>query len=385
MSPSIPVTYPSGETQTFEVDVTTGPAAPSTKKIVTAVFGTGKNKVTMKITPGAVAEPTPPSPTLAITTTEFPPAVEGVAYTAQLEASGGTPPFLWVNQGGLADGLHIDATTGAVSGAVDIGANTYTAQIQVTDSKGVIAHAAIAMVVTAAPTPPPSPPPTPPGGYQPSLPADLASLVDPNSILFDYDFATQGEPTWGDVFVNSWFGGQEFNGKANFSLANLSFTDEGMVFASTDNGDIGVMVNTDLRQNSKGYQYQYAYVEALLNCPADANWFTFWTAAQGDPNGGENDIIEFDGPNAWTSNYHWAGGGSNDTPGPQYPGQWIKYGLIATPDTYYVIWNGEVVRQYTNEDAGAEHYLLFSSGTAGAFQASDSPTTIGRVTVWALA
>jgi hypothetical protein len=211
-------------------------------------------------------------------------------------------------------------------------------------------------------------------------------LVNANDIIYDYDFATLGEPTWGEVWNNSWFGGQEFNGKANFDTANISFTEEGMVFSAYDNGDIGAIATTDLRQNSKGFQFQYAYAEALLNCPADCNWFTWWTAAQGDPTGGEIDIIEFDGPNAWTSNYHESAGDSaNHTPGPQYPGQWVKYGVIRTNGTNYIIWNGVNVLTYPTDDSGSDMFLLLSSGTQGAFTASNSPTTISRVTLWALA
>jgi beta-glucanase (GH16 family) len=302
-----------------------------------------------------------------------PPSNPTITITAQ--PSGSTGSISWKTTG------TVTATTATLdSQAVTVTGNSYSfSNVAVGSHTFIVTVEPGGASATAAWTVSPA------GAYQPTLPSNLASLVNANDIIYDYNFATLGEPQWGKVWNNSWFGGQSFNGKANFDTANISFTSQGMVFSAYNNGYIGAMVNSDLRQNSQGFQYQYAYVEALLNCPADANWFTFWTAAQGDPNGGENDIIEFDGPNAWTSNYHSGGTSSNNVPGPQYPGQWIKYGLLATPSTYYVIWNGSAVRSYQNLDGGAQHYLLFSSGTAGAFTASNSPTTIGRVTVWALA
>ena len=70
---------------------------------------------------------------LTIPTSSLPSAVVGVAYSARLEASGGTTPYSWsITSGSLPGGLKLDATTGVISGiASSPGTSDFT--ITVTD------------------------------------------------------------------------------------------------------------------------------------------------------------------------------------------------------------------------------------------------------------
>ena len=70
---------------------------------------------------------------LTITTTSLPPANAGVAYSAQLAASGGISPYLWsITSGALPTGLTL-STGGLISGT-PTATGSFTFTIQVTDS-----------------------------------------------------------------------------------------------------------------------------------------------------------------------------------------------------------------------------------------------------------
>jgi hypothetical protein len=57
------------------------------------------------------------APALSVTTASLPSAVGGKAYHAQLSATGGTGRYTWsVRSGSLPRGLHLNASTGAISG-----------------------------------------------------------------------------------------------------------------------------------------------------------------------------------------------------------------------------------------------------------------------------
>ena len=76
------------------------------------------------------------SPPLAFTTTTLPLAKEGSRYTASLNASGGTTPYIWaIINGTLPIGLELGTTTGFISGTPYRGtAGTHSFIIGVTDS-----------------------------------------------------------------------------------------------------------------------------------------------------------------------------------------------------------------------------------------------------------
>ncbi|BBH45774.1 putative Ig domain-containing protein [Pseudomonas sp. KU43P] len=92
--------------------------------------------------PGGTSAPatvtiTVSAPTLAITPTtpNLPPATQGLAYSASLGASGGTPPYRYSVAGTLPAGLTLDSASGSVSGTpTAVGDNRFT--ISVTDANG---------------------------------------------------------------------------------------------------------------------------------------------------------------------------------------------------------------------------------------------------------
>jgi len=73
-------------------------------------------------------------PPITITVKSLPTPALGQPYNAQLEASGGTPPYTWLIVGGsLPLGLELNASTGQIAGTpMEVGAFSFS--IQVTDS-----------------------------------------------------------------------------------------------------------------------------------------------------------------------------------------------------------------------------------------------------------
>ncbi|WP_374089793.1 N,N-dimethylformamidase beta subunit family domain-containing protein [Methylomicrobium lacus] len=71
---------------------------------------------------------------LAVTTTSLPGGAVGLAYSASLAASGGTPPYTWsLTSGTLPNGLSLNPGTGAITGTpTTAGTSNFT--VQVTDS-----------------------------------------------------------------------------------------------------------------------------------------------------------------------------------------------------------------------------------------------------------
>ncbi len=71
---------------------------------------------------------------LVIITTTMPGGQTGVAYNAQLEAQGGTTPYLWALIGGqLPGGLVLNGTTGQITGT-PVAEGTFNFSVRVTDS-----------------------------------------------------------------------------------------------------------------------------------------------------------------------------------------------------------------------------------------------------------
>ncbi|HXR32393.1 MAG TPA: putative Ig domain-containing protein [Verrucomicrobiae bacterium] len=67
--------------------------------------------------PNSTQNPPPPPPQISITTSSLPAGQVGVAYTAMLAATGGTPPYTWsLTSGTLPANLLLITSTGAISG-----------------------------------------------------------------------------------------------------------------------------------------------------------------------------------------------------------------------------------------------------------------------------
>jgi subtilisin family serine protease len=111
------------------------------------------------LTPGRAVSCTygalpPPPPPPTITTTSLPEGTVGVAYSATLQATGGTPPFTWATEGGsLPAGLTLNPSTGAISGTpTSAGTSAFTARV--TDNAAQSDTQPLSIAV--APPPPPT-------------------------------------------------------------------------------------------------------------------------------------------------------------------------------------------------------------------------------------
>ncbi|MDI3297628.1 MAG: putative Ig domain-containing protein [Bacillota bacterium] len=83
---------------------------------------------------------------LAITTTSLPAGEVGQPYSAQLEATGGQPPYTW-SATSLPDGLSVDPSSGLITGT-PAAAGIYQVQAAVSDTAGQQAEAAFTLVVS---------------------------------------------------------------------------------------------------------------------------------------------------------------------------------------------------------------------------------------------
>jgi hypothetical protein len=105
-------------------------------------------------TPAPTPTPTPTPAPLALSNPNLPNGQVGVTYSGSISASGGTPPYSFTATG-LAPGLSISASTGAVSGTPSA-AGSYSAAITVTDSAKRTASATYTYTIAAAPAPAPT-------------------------------------------------------------------------------------------------------------------------------------------------------------------------------------------------------------------------------------
>jgi hypothetical protein len=97
------------------------------------------------------------APTLSISSaSSLPTATIAVAYSLNLTATGGTPPYTWsITTGNLPAGLSLAGTSGAISGTPTI-VGSFTFNLRVTDSLGTTADSLENIPVSAEPPPPPT-------------------------------------------------------------------------------------------------------------------------------------------------------------------------------------------------------------------------------------
>lgn len=145
---------------------------------LTAIALSGDNRT------GTPPPPPPPPPDpLVIATTSLPDGLVGTAYSAQLLASGGAPPYTWSASAGLPAGLALSAS-GVVSGTPE-SAGTFQWTTTVTDARGTSAASTLTVLITAPPPPPPSPL---------TAPANLTATVSGrNRVLLTWQDTTDRE------------------------------------------------------------------------------------------------------------------------------------------------------------------------------------------------
>ncbi len=99
------------------------------------------------------------SPQLTISSSSLSSGLDGTAYTATLQATGGTPSYTWsISSGSLPSGLSLSATSGIVSGTPTTG-GTFSFTVTVTDnsSPSQSQSAETSITVATAPVSTPSP------------------------------------------------------------------------------------------------------------------------------------------------------------------------------------------------------------------------------------
>ncbi len=100
---------------------------------------------------GSSSGKTVPAP-LAISTTSLPSGQVGVAYSAIIVATGGTPALNWkTTSGALPAGLNLNASTGAITGTPTATANSLALTFQVQDSGSPMQSKNVSLTLTIAP------------------------------------------------------------------------------------------------------------------------------------------------------------------------------------------------------------------------------------------
>ena len=90
-------------------------------------------------------------PSVAIETSELPSTTVGGIFHVTLQASGGTPPYRWLVQGNLPQGLSLDSSAGLVAGTPQV-AGTTGSKVTVMDSLSTKASRMLNFTVEPAPS-----------------------------------------------------------------------------------------------------------------------------------------------------------------------------------------------------------------------------------------
>jgi hypothetical protein len=99
------------------------------------------------------------NPLPQILASSFPSGTTGISYSQSVAESGGTPPLRWsAPVGAVPNGLHLDSSTGTVSGTPTGGGTWYFA-VQVTDAAGVSAEQPFLAIMIDSTAPPKNPVP----------------------------------------------------------------------------------------------------------------------------------------------------------------------------------------------------------------------------------
>jgi hypothetical protein len=113
---------------------------------------------------------------LVVATSALPGGTAGVPYSAQLLASGGTPPYKW-SATGLPSGLSVDSSSGAISGT-PAQSGSFGVDVTVTDSAGIVSSKVFKLSIAPASAPPGMKPTAP----TPAFAALTALRVSPRAL-----------------------------------------------------------------------------------------------------------------------------------------------------------------------------------------------------------
>lgn len=198
-----------------------------------------------------------PPPALNITTTSLPSGTVGTAYSATLQASGGTPPYSWsISQGSLPEWATLNPANGAITGTPNAsGTTNFT--VKVTDSESPVVSVTANMGLTVNPST--NGTPTASNG---SVTTNLNTAVSSTLSASDTDgdtltFAVVSNPAYGVVSITnaatgaftytpntSYTGSDSFTFHATDSAGNVSNTaTEIITVGASPIGDVAVNVN----------------------------------------------------------------------------------------------------------------------------------------------
>jgi len=125
------------------------PTAAGTFSFGITVTDSSKSVETAKVTASIVITPSP----LAIKTTALAAGTNGVAYSQDLVATGGTPVYTWsISSGTLPAGLSLAASTGVISGTPTVN-GTFALGLTVKDSGNPVQTATLSTSIVLAPRP----------------------------------------------------------------------------------------------------------------------------------------------------------------------------------------------------------------------------------------
>jgi len=200
--------------------------------------------------------------------------------------------------------------------------------------------------------------------------------------VFDDEFSASALDT--TKWSSSWFNGGSMNNTST-SPANVAVSG-GILTLTLSSTTVGALISTNPSGGaSTGFQMAYGYTEARIlfgGVGSTCNdWPAFWTDGQSWPQNGEIDIAE--GLGTLTSNYHSNAGAdnSNTVPG-SWCGSWHTYGVDREPGVNTIYWDGQVIRSYASNDAGALQYLILNIGSGEGPSAAGDTMQVDYVRAW---
>jgi Glycosyl hydrolases family 16 len=201
-------------------------------------------------------------------------------------------------------------------------------------------------------------------------------------LVFDDEFS--GSALDLTKWSSSWFGGGTMNNTST-SPTNVSVSG-GVLTLTLSSLNVGALVSTNpVGGANPGFQMTYGYAEARILFPGAGStcndWPAFWTDGQSWPTNGEIDIAE--GLGTLTSNYHSnAGANNSNTIAGTWCGSWHTYGVDREPGINTIYWDGQPIRSYPSNDAGAPQYLILNIGSGEGADAIGTSMQIDYVRAW---
>jgi len=250
-----------------------------------------------------------------ITTATLPVATETQAYSATLQATGGTAPYTWsVSAGSLPSWASLDSSTGVISGTAPAYTQVTTFTVKVTDAVASTDTQQLTLTVG-----------TPPVGYPPGGPWVTVFNED-----FDNPVGGKPDPAvWADHLIEgdairTNTGGTEVewypHNRAGLSVSGSVLSLTARFESPYDPASAGYdplapdplpggqagQVTSGMIQSHPGFQFTYGFAEASCKLPLQPfTWPAFWMFAADAAWPPEFDMFEqFDTAEQFSQTYH---------------------------------------------------------------------------------